>query len=63
MEGDALWFFWLLILICDLSKSVIESNQIQTFNTEIENFANFYAIECGISRSYSNMFSLFILMV
>ena len=56
IEGDALFFYQLLLSICDPKRSGIKGGDRQPFYNEVERFTNSYAYLIGLGELYGHKF-------
>jgi hypothetical protein len=54
--GDALFFYQLLLPICDPKRSGIRGDARKPFYSEVERFSNIYAFSIGLGGSYGHTF-------
>ena len=59
IEGDALFFYQLLLPICDPKRSVIQGDYRQPFCSEVKRFTNLYVYVIGLVGLYGHKFKPF----
>jgi hypothetical protein len=57
-EQDALFFYQLLLPLCDTRRSGITNDKRMSFYSEVESFSNAYALSIGLGGSYGHTFKL-----
>ena len=55
-EKDCLFFYQLILPICDPSLSGVADDPRKSFYTEVERFSNLYAAQIGLGGSYGHEF-------
>ena len=53
---DALFFYQLLLPICDVSKSGVEDDQRMPFYSKVEEWSNIYALGIGLGGTYGHTY-------
>jgi hypothetical protein len=56
LRGDALFFYQLLLPICDPTKSGIKGDPRKAFYSKVEGFTNSYAYSIGLGGAYGHRF-------
>jgi len=54
--NDCLYFYQLLLPICDTSKSCIEDDPWSSYYNNTEEWSNIYAVKIGLGGTYGNLF-------
>eukprot|EP00957_Ditylum_brightwellii_P085001 6463230-Ditylum_brightwellii.AAC.1 len=52
-QKDALWFYQLLLPMCDVLKSGIREDPCKSYYSKEEKYTNIYAAQLGLGGTYS----------
>ena len=55
-HNDCLFFYQLLLPICNVEESGVEDDPRMLYYSEVENCSNLYAIQIGLGGSYGHSF-------
>eukprot|EP00957_Ditylum_brightwellii_P181631 13835862-Ditylum_brightwellii.AAC.1 len=55
-QKDALWFYQLLLPICDTLKSEIRNDPQKSYYSKVEKYAIIYAAQLGLGGAHSKKF-------